>query len=339
MSGKCTSAILVIGAVSLAACAPAEPQRDEAIGSSSFAVTRLNGLHVNGLTSNGLAATGISAEGMSADDDAIEGITVDGAELVAGSTRGGDFAGSALVASFLDGSTVALRIESAVQSPSDPDFWLYELSYRDGDHAVSACGEGEDGAARPAIALAGRWDPSTGTATGGDWIDDPSQLTLACLDSALAKCAMAGYKPWQTVEECDGAGDCRSLSLRPFHQACTRMIRADYCGDGQPHTRNGVPVNIWDNVAIQTPELTGAGWAKNAEWSPEGAVCIDTLRYDPDGATSAYIAAHCPERQSASFSCFGAQSTFFTENGTSVSVEERSLLRNEHDAAYVSGLR
>ena len=52
-------------------------------------------------------------------------------------------------------------------------------------------------------------------------------------------------------------------SLLNYHQACLRMMKADYCGDWTPHTRDGIQVQIDDLLGIQTkisvPELTFEG--------------------------------------------------------------------------------
>jgi hypothetical protein len=337
--------IIGIGAAVLTACAPVGAPEDEVAGDSespsreqSVLLTNelqwQNGLFENGLFENGLGVTGISTSAGSAGE-----ISLDGAELVvAGSMYGEDVIDFELTIHLEDGTTSTILIVDAVPSPSDPELWFYQLADPRGDPSQSACGNDSHGEPLLAIALAGRWDYSAGTATGGDWIDDSTQFTFACMGSVLAKCVTIGYKPWQTFNDCDGFGNCEARSLGHHHQACTRMLRADYCGDGQPHTVNGVPLNVWDDIPIQEPGEVDFGWAQDAEWSAEGAVCIQNLRVDPDGAASSYVATHCPERQTATFACFGEQSTFFAENSSATPIEQRSLLRNQFDAVYVSEL-
>jgi hypothetical protein len=101
------------------------------------------------------------------------------------------------------------------------------------------------------------WDPSSGDrlAATGDG------LTFACRDAALAKCVEWGYYPWDPA-------------LREHHQACTRMVRADYCGDGTAHTIYGTPVHVLDQVGVQgaDPEQQ---YVVEAEWGPNGAVCLN----------------------------------------------------------------
>ena len=53
-----------------------------------------------------------------------------------------------------------------------------------------------------------------------------------------------GYKPWKTVG---------GVSLRDHHQTCTRVLRADYCGNGVSHTQDGTLINIWDTLPAPGP--------------------------------------------------------------------------------------
>ena len=105
--------------------------------------------------------------------------------------------------------------------------------------------------------LAGTWD-GTGAHRDG------SDVTYACPQGVLAKCVRWGYKPWT-------AG-------RDAHQACTRMARADYCGDGVPHTRNGTLIDMFDDRGIQRPD-SPVGFSFEAGWGPQGAVCVREPRY------------------------------------------------------------
>ena len=83
--------------------------------------------------------------------------------------------------------------------------------------------------------------------------------------------------------------------MREHHLACVRMVRADYCGDGTPHTRNGTQIDIYDSLDVQrraeddpqNPQIFEAGW------SPEGATYLYRPRIS-DGLNE--IAAECPEK-------------------------------------------
>jgi len=304
-----------------------------------------NGLHVNGLDENGLianglisngldengvgvAVSGIGKSGVDADGNVIEGIEVEGAELVAPGMSGDDFVGVTLTLYLTNGASVPLRIDDVAPSTTNAGHWLYQLTLPTANGA-SACGYDADGNPRQALALSGRWDPSMGTATGGDFIDDPNLFSFGCTNSAIAKCLRMGYEPWNSIEECDASGVCQTVSLRAYHQACTRMVRADYCGDGTPHTTNGVPINVWDEPGIQERAETSSDYLRDSEWSADGAVCVSNFRRDTDGAKRAYVEAFCPERLAASFPCFGDQSTFFPANASNIPLSQRSLVRNE----------
>jgi hypothetical protein len=109
----------------------------------------------------------------------------------------------------------------------------------------------------PALALSGDWDYTR----GGHDTSNPDAFTFACATDALAKCVTWGY----------------DLGTYPdLHQACTRMVRADYDGDGTAHTSDGVAIDVFDAYNIQTPELSSG--TDEAMWSPYGAVCLSNTR-------------------------------------------------------------
>lgn len=164
---------------------------------------------------------------------------------------------------------------------------------------ANMCGVTADGAPIAAIPLDGTWD----YATGGKNADGGRAFTWACETAVLAKCVRAGYRPWATVK---GAGG-EAVSLADHHQACTRMMRADYCGDGHPNTENGTPINIVDFVGIQADT---EAWTHEASWGPSGATCLASTRWQTllvDGHITEpleYVKTHCPTKLTAS--CDGA---------------------------------
>jgi hypothetical protein len=108
-----------------------------------------------------------------------------------------------------------------------------------------------------AVPLAGRWNERS------EW--SPGGLTLACVNGAIGKCVAWGYRPWEP-------------GMRAFHQACIRMVRADYCGDGAGQTLEGTPIDIWDTKGIAARDAV-PGMRLEAEWAPDGAVRIRTTRF------------------------------------------------------------
>jgi hypothetical protein len=152
------------------------------------------------------------------------------------------------------------RIAAAYRDPRRPavEAWLYRVEILDAaGRPAPACepdAEGETGA----LALAGVWDAR------GRHLDRPGAFTFACAEAAVAKCVRWGYSPGQP-------GD--------LHAACTRMARADYCGDGEATTETRTPVNLWDGAGRvpRGPARDGASF--EAAWTDEGAVCMSHARW------------------------------------------------------------
>lgn len=301
----------------------------------------LQGVNLNGINFNGISLNGVNFNGISLNGAMLQGyatgqtVFLRGGELMAivgqGTMVGGtDLEGTLLQGVFSDSSGIELRID-AVTPTNDAEIYEYTVSYRNGAIWENLCGY-QNGLAIPALAVEGRWDESSGTPTGGDHLDDPNLFTFACTHATIAKCVTMGYAPWRSVSECSG-NDCQNIPMRELHQACTRMLRADYCGDGTTHTVNGTTINLWDNLDIQTSDTAlPVTWTDEAEWSPKGALCIQQVRWT--GTAETYIDATCPKRwTSPDFDCFTTTSSFFTPNGYEMPLSERSLLRNQftHD--------
>jgi hypothetical protein len=82
-----------------------------------------------------------------------------------------------------------------------------------------------------------------------------------------------------------------------MHQSCTRMARADYCGDGTSHTREGTWINIWDTLPAPGPIqrhglLPPLGMVFEAGWNTGGAVCLSRARWLLDDT----LVSLCPDR-------------------------------------------
>ncbi|MDP7110915.1 MAG: ADYC domain-containing protein [Myxococcota bacterium] len=189
-----------------------------------------------------------------------------------------ELVGALLDGELEDGTAATIRVDSFSMTGdvNAGDIYLYEVSYitRDMEDFEYLCGVDETDYPIQAIALEGEWNLGEGVRGGGDWIENPDVFTFACRRYALAKCVEAGYGPWGMVEYWED-GDLVAEPLRPLHQACTRMMRADYCGDGTPHTVDGTPINFYDDVGIRTDLLP---WQFEAEWDEDGAICADTGR-------------------------------------------------------------
>ncbi|WP_198288484.1 ADYC domain-containing protein [Chamaesiphon minutus] len=199
---------------------------------------------------------------------AVEDLTIEGQ----------DVAGTELTV-VEGGRDLQLKIAHVDLDPQDPEreIYLYTILYRDlvSEQWQNYCQPDRHNVAK-AIPLSGSWDRTGKHHENG-------RITFACTNGVLAKCVRFGYKPWKTV---------RGRSLRDFHQACTRMVRADYCGNGRAHTRDGTAIDIYDRLSIQT-RTPHSGMILEAAWSPDGAVFIDRTRW-PESL--AQIKKECPDR-------------------------------------------
>ena len=74
-----------------------------------------------------------------------------------------------------------------------------------------------------------------------------------------------GCRPWRNIAD--------GTKLRDYHETCTRLPRADYCGSGTPHIRDGVAIDLYDKIGIQHADA-GAGMTLEASWSSRGALCV-----------------------------------------------------------------
>jgi hypothetical protein len=278
---------------------------------------RMNGVRMNGVRMNGVRMNGVRMNGVALNSSILEGTREDTGQPMIGS----DFVGTDMDVELADATLSTVRVQS-VQQISGIDY--YEVEYWDGSQWQNICD-----ANTLSIPVNGKWDADT-----GDFIADSTVFTYACQGAALAKCVEWGYEIWGTHQECDGA-TCQERSLADFHQACTRMVRGDYCGDGVAHTENGTTIDVWDALGILT-ETTGSGLDLEAEWTTDGAACVMHTRWVESAGTEDedYILANCPERWAGPenptppASCGTSGSDFFTANGFSVPTSQRRILRN-----------
>jgi hypothetical protein len=173
-----------------------------------------------------------------------------------------------------------VRIDSVEPDPdaTNGSVLLHTFSIETADGTwQNVCGAGPDGR-RQGFPIAGRprADGSFGPA-------EPGILELACTSGALGKCVRFGYAPWTARDSTQG------LAL---YNACIRMVRADYCGDGTPTTKDGQRIDIYDDngvqIAANEPDMDF-----EAGWTAQGAVCVRHIRVKENIAFGA-LAAQCP---------------------------------------------
>lgn len=192
--------------------------------------------------------------------DALD-VTIDGSRLVLTGADGTTVADDKLVGQVLalGAAGLSLRIDAVAPSESDPEVTLYTVAVQDPDGVWrNPCPVGIDGSRR-LLALAGYWTAD------GRHVADAARFNVTCTAGAIGKCVLWGYKPWQDT------------SMWALHQACVRMTRADYCGDGTGYTRDGTPIDVWDSYGIQRPDRPD-GLTFEAAWGPDGAVCVARTR-------------------------------------------------------------
>jgi hypothetical protein len=151
------------------------------------------------------------------------------------------------------------------------DVALYELHYREGDEVRDLCPFDEVTGGHTALFLRGLWTQEQSS----DHVDlaafkaDTRGVTVACTTGVLAKCTLWGYKPWAQAR--DAAGHWWPLDR--LHRACVRAARADYCGDGEPHTTQGRRIQLFDSLGFIAPDPT-EGLQPEASYGERGAGCV-----------------------------------------------------------------
>lgn len=206
-----------------------------------------------------------------------------------GRLHGRDADGSLLPSAALVGLELEVRDESdrahrlRIEAEAEPHGMLaaYEVSRHDAATGrwMPYCMPDADGRPRTAVALPGRWRDGG----AGAFVEDPHDFTLTCTGGANHKCARLGYVPGNHTT--DGE------SLTPWFEACVRMMRADYCGDGRSHTTAGVPVEVADRAG-RRGHAHARPMGFEAIWGRAGAICVRRPR---DAALSlSELASRCP---------------------------------------------
>jgi hypothetical protein len=218
--------------------------------------------------------------------DGVKALRLDGGHLVAscgpdaGEATGG-VVGTVLQGASSDGMPVEVAICGAEPSPEDPGVVFYRV---EAWNAVAQEWENPcvavDRVPDPrALAVSGVWDAS------GAHQEAPGKLTFACENGAISKCISWGYKPWATRD---------GKPLADLHQACTRMARADYCGNGQSHTHQNTVIDLYDRFGlVERGEWDPAKASFEAAWAPDGATCLARTR---DGRAVETVLQECPNR-------------------------------------------
>jgi hypothetical protein len=264
----------------------------------------LQGANLQGANLQGMNLQGILVAGATLADAPLDHVRVERGEVVA-EQGGATLHGTALVGAHfwaqarntavsppatavIQYRVAAIQSELAQYDPTATgNTFLYALEQWVDDTASwqPACPPDTDGR-NAAIPLAALWDEH------GDRTTSSAMFTFGCTTGVIAKCYRWGYRPWVTGY---GAGD-----LTTMHWTCTRLARADYCGDGIPHTHDGTLINVWDTLPAPGPIqkhgglLPPLGMTFEAGWDTGGAVCLSRARWLLDDG--GLLASLCPDR-------------------------------------------
>jgi hypothetical protein len=212
-------------------------------------------------------------------DVALRGVAVVDGELVVAEPRrmaDAELVGARFEATRVDGTTVRMRIAAVMPHenpwegpPPGPRQRDYVLEYESKNQWVSLCPSDAPGA----IPVAGSFGHTAEGNLSGNYDRSPTRLTFACRDGVAAKCQDWGYRSWEPERA-------------PYFQACTRMARADYCGNGRSRTVDGTMINYIDlHRRPDGPVEPKAGFVPEAVWglgngnSPSAAICLSRTRW------------------------------------------------------------
>ncbi|WP_022974935.1 ADYC domain-containing protein [Nevskia ramosa] len=225
----------------------------------------------------------VTAPDMSAEHTAFVLKLADGRVL-----RGQQMQGAVVHMGIEGGKLASIKLASIKPDPQDPDILRHEFQVQN-----------DKGEWQPAC------QPNFYGETWGFPISLPEHhpgregaITLTCASGAVGKCIRFGYKPWALGP--------KGEDLTPYHAACVHMVRADYAGDGEPHTKNGTNIDVYDRIGIQSSESKAdPSFGFEAGWSPTGAVCVAHTRWADVITTEALwkavprLAAPCTEDAAA----------------------------------------
>jgi len=184
------------------------------------------------------------------------------ARLADGSVREGEALVGATLVVAVGGQTIRVRIAGVEKDARDPrgEIMLYDF------RRIDPCGA-EEPLCRPdpdgrqlGLPLAGRSD-----AAGVLQPADSATFELVCTSGAQGKCVRFGYAPWRATPD--------GRPMLDWYNACVRMVRGDYCGDGRPFTHDGMLIDIYDRIGVQKTD-EDPSLRFEATWRADGAVCV-----------------------------------------------------------------
>jgi hypothetical protein len=123
----------------------------------------------------------------------------------------------------------------------------------------------------------GLWDAT------GAWHDEPNTVTLSCDAAGNAPDAEQFVQADGAITKCMRQFRINPQQFSDAFLACIRMARADYCGDGHPHTYDGTEVGVATPLSPMTAAECTDGRCFEASWSKDGAICVARPRWTGKG--------------------------------------------------------
>lgn len=148
--------------------------------------------------------------------------------------------------------------------------WRYNFQHLDGNGAVATLCDPDTNGSTFAYPLT---DVTVNTTTG-DVTARQNTLYLACISGALGKAVDWGYAPWDIGV--------------PEYEASVRVVRADYCGDGDSWTQPGTGLQLDDIWGVN--DFGSAAAATEALWGANGALCLGSTRVGGQTVTCGGVA-------------------------------------------------
>ena len=190
---------------------------------------------------------------------------------------GTQLASAAVCGGFQPGELITVTACTPVPKPGLPHFPLVNGVFScDVDVAnPGICGvPGARGMYHRGVTVVrGYWDAT------GAWHDDATIVTLSCDATRNPKNVEQVLQSDGAITKCARTWHLDPAEFSDAFLACIRMARADYCGDGQPHTLNGTFVHLATPQSPMHSSDCADGQCFEASWSKNGAVCISHPRW------------------------------------------------------------
>ncbi len=122
-----------------------------------------------------------------------------------------------------------------------------------------------------------RYDTDTLTVTASTPAEATTWFNIGCAGTVLAKLALNRHT--------DATKSAQVTTTRAQRQAMLKMYTSDVCNSGDALTVTGTPLRWWSATGLTSKAIPL--YSKEALWTADGALCLDTHRLDgtPDDMT------------------------------------------------------